>query len=109
MATIAAFVGQHIVRRMIILFGRASLIIFILAFTIFVSAISLGKQHYSASLFRFVKYIALETSNNLTPLNFKRLVITFVYNIGGVGISNMIGKIHQHEYMGFENLCKYDA
>ncbi|KAF6176363.1 hypothetical protein GIB67_011152 [Kingdonia uniflora] len=65
-ATIAAFVGQHVVRRMIIILGRASLIIFILAFTIFVSAISLG----------------------------------------GVGISNMIGKIERHEYMGFENLCK---
>ncbi|BFG18596.1 hypothetical protein CerSpe_048700 [Prunus speciosa] len=68
-ATVAALVGQHIVRRLIILFGRASLIIFILAFTIFVSAISLG----------------------------------------GVGISNMIWKIHQNEYMGFENLCKYDV
>lgn len=68
-ATFAALVGQHIVRRLIIVLGRASLIIFILAFTIFVSAISLG----------------------------------------GVGISNMIGKIHRHEYMGFENLCKYDA
>jgi len=42
-ATIAALVGQHIVRRLIILFGRASLIIFILAGTIFISAISLGK------------------------------------------------------------------
>ncbi|XP_071693309.1 sulfite exporter TauE/SafE family protein 3-like [Rutidosis leptorrhynchoides] len=67
-ATIAAFVGQHVVRRLIIILGRASLIIFILAFTIFVSAISLG----------------------------------------GVGISNMIDKIQQHEYMGFENLCKYE-
>ncbi|KAJ4708030.1 Sulfite exporter TauE/SafE family protein [Melia azedarach] len=67
-ATIAAFIGQHIVRKLIILLGRASLIIFILAFTIFVSAISLG----------------------------------------GVGISNMIWKIEQHEYMGFENLCKYN-
>ncbi|KAL5729230.1 hypothetical protein ACHQM5_002206 [Ranunculus cassubicifolius] len=66
-ATIAAFVGQHVVRRLITILGRASLIIFILAFTIFVSAISLG----------------------------------------GVGISNMIGKIQRHEYMGFENLCKY--
>lgn len=66
-ATIAAVVGQHIVRRLIILFGRASLIIFILAGTIFISAISLG----------------------------------------GVGIINMIHKIHNHEYMGFENLCKY--
>ncbi|ESR63869.1 hypothetical protein CICLE_v10008167mg [Citrus x clementina] len=67
-ATIAAFIGQHVVRKLIILLGRASLIIFILAFMIFVSAISLG----------------------------------------GVGISNMIGKFHRHEYMGFENLCKYD-
>ncbi|CAN4128184.1 unnamed protein product [Withania somnifera] len=66
--TVAAFIGQHIVRRMIMILGRASLIIFILAFTIFVSAVSLG----------------------------------------GVGISNMIGKIQHHEYMGFENLCKYD-
>ncbi|XP_027354997.1 sulfite exporter TauE/SafE family protein 3-like isoform X1 [Abrus precatorius] len=68
-ATIAALVGQHIVRKLIILFGRASLIIFILAFTIFVSAISLG----------------------------------------GVGISNMVGKIQSHEYMGFENICKYGS
>ncbi|XWS26312.1 hypothetical protein CRYUN_Cryun26dG0021300 [Craigia yunnanensis] len=68
-ATIAALVGQHIVRRLIIVFGRASLIIFILAFTIFVSAVSLG----------------------------------------GVGISNMIGKIERNEYMGFENLCKYEG
>ncbi|KAI8568795.1 hypothetical protein RHMOL_Rhmol02G0228200 [Rhododendron molle] len=65
-ATVAAFVGQHVVRKLIIVLGRASLIIFILAFMIFVSAISLG----------------------------------------GVGISNMIGKIDRHEYMGFENLCK---
>ncbi|XP_028124797.1 sulfite exporter TauE/SafE family protein 3-like [Camellia sinensis] len=68
-ATVAAFIGQHVVRKLIIILGRASLIIFILAITIFVSAISLG----------------------------------------GVGISNMIGKIKQHEYMGFEDLCKYDA
>ncbi|GMP94807.1 hypothetical protein CsSME_00044110 [Camellia sinensis var. sinensis] len=68
-ATIAALIGQHVVRRLIIILGRASLIIFILAFTIFVSAISLG----------------------------------------GIGIVNMIGKIQRQEYMGFENLCKYDA
>ncbi|KAH6760636.1 Sulfite exporter TauE/SafE family protein [Perilla frutescens var. frutescens] len=68
-ATVAAFIGQHVVRKLIIVLGRASIIIFILASTIFISAISLG----------------------------------------GVGISNMIGKIQRHEYMGFENLCKYDA
>lgn len=64
-ATIAALVGQHVVRKLISILGRASLIIFILAFTIFVSAISLG----------------------------------------GVGIADMIEKIENKEYMGFENLC----
>ncbi|XP_042520671.1 sulfite exporter TauE/SafE family protein 3-like [Macadamia integrifolia] len=41
-ATFAALIGQHVVRKVIKLLGRASLIIFILALTIFVSAISLG-------------------------------------------------------------------
>lgn len=41
-STVAAFVGQHVVRKLIAILGRASLIIFILSFTIFVSAISLG-------------------------------------------------------------------
>ncbi|XP_061980810.1 sulfite exporter TauE/SafE family protein 3-like isoform X2 [Populus nigra] len=68
-ATVSAFVGQFVVRKLINLLGRASLIIFILAFTIFVSAISLG----------------------------------------GVGIVNMIEKIEHHDYMGFENICSYEA
>ncbi|KAE8655093.1 DECREASED DNA METHYLATION 1 family protein [Hibiscus syriacus] len=63
-ATIAAFAGQHVVRRIIAVIGRASIIIFILALTIFVSAISLG----------------------------------------GVGIANMVKKLVNKEYMGFENL-----
>ncbi|XP_016562673.2 sulfite exporter TauE/SafE family protein 3 isoform X1 [Capsicum annuum] len=41
-AIVAALVGQHVVRRIISIVGRASVIIFILALTIFVSAISLG-------------------------------------------------------------------
>ncbi|KAG2722926.1 hypothetical protein I3843_02G127200 [Carya illinoinensis] len=41
-STIAAVIGQYVVRRVIAILGRASLIIFILATTIFVSAISLG-------------------------------------------------------------------
>lgn len=41
-ATVAALVGQYVVRKMISLFRRASLIIFVLAFTIFISAIFLG-------------------------------------------------------------------
>lgn len=43
-ATVAAFVGQHVVRRIIAILGRTSIIIFILALTIFVSAISLGMR-----------------------------------------------------------------
>ncbi|XVF24983.1 hypothetical protein REPUB_Repub13aG0174300 [Reevesia pubescens] len=41
-ATIAAFVGQHVVGKVIKMLGRASIIIFILAAMIFGSAISLG-------------------------------------------------------------------
>ncbi|KAE9600385.1 putative transmembrane protein TauE [Lupinus albus] len=68
-AAIAAYIGQHIINKLVNLFGRASLIIFVLAFTIFVSTIALG----------------------------------------GVGISDMIGKIKRNEYMGFEDLCNYDT
>ncbi|CAA0837259.1 Sulfite exporter TauE/SafE family protein [Striga hermonthica] len=41
-ATFAAIVGQHVVRKMVGILRRGSVIIFILAFTIFISAISLG-------------------------------------------------------------------
>ncbi|PNX97554.1 sulfite exporter TauE/SafE family protein, partial [Trifolium pratense] len=66
---IAALVGQHFLSKILKLFGRASIIIFILASIIFISAILLG----------------------------------------GVGISNMVNKIVNHEYMGFENICKYGS
>ncbi|OMO84373.1 Transmembrane protein TauE like protein [Corchorus olitorius] len=65
-ATIAAFTGQHVVRKIIAVLGRASIIIFILALTIFISAISLG----------------------------------------GVGIADMVEKLANEEYMGFQDLCK---
>ncbi|KAG2722923.1 hypothetical protein I3843_02G127100 [Carya illinoinensis] len=68
-STIAAIIGQYVVRKVIAILGRASLIIFILATTIFVSAISLG----------------------------------------GVGIANVIEDIQEKAYMGFENICTYDA
>ncbi|XP_074275983.1 sulfite exporter TauE/SafE family protein 3-like [Silene latifolia] len=51
-ATFAAFVGQVLVRRLIAILGRASLIIFILAFTIFVSAISLGGVGISNMIYK---------------------------------------------------------
>lgn len=66
---VAAYWGQHVIRRLIILLGRASLIIFTLAFVIFLSALTLG----------------------------------------GVGIVKMVHKIHNGEYMGFENLCTYHS
>ncbi|KAJ3694549.1 hypothetical protein LUZ60_010029 [Juncus effusus] len=66
---LSALIGQKSVGKIINILGRASLIIFILSFTIFISAISLG----------------------------------------GIGIFKMIGKIHRHEYMGFENMCKHQV
>ncbi|XP_028802243.1 sulfite exporter TauE/SafE family protein 3 isoform X2 [Neltuma alba] len=41
-AAISAYVGQYIIDKLVRLFGRASLIIFVVAFTIFVSTIALG-------------------------------------------------------------------
>ncbi|XP_020216076.1 sulfite exporter TauE/SafE family protein 3 [Cajanus cajan] len=41
-ATAAALSGQHLVRKLIAILGRTSLIIFILSLTVFVSGISLG-------------------------------------------------------------------
>ncbi|KAI7733731.1 hypothetical protein M8C21_002951 [Ambrosia artemisiifolia] len=37
------------------------------------------------------------------------LLKRFPVPYGGVGISDMIGKIERHEYMGFEDLCKYEV
>lgn len=103
-ATIAAFIGQHIIRKLVILLGRASLIIFILAFTIFVSAVSLG-EHYCFLSFGPLKY-NFQITSKYVNLNSEMICICL---LGGVGISNMIGKIQRHEYMGFDNLCKYEA
>ncbi|XP_047318519.1 sulfite exporter TauE/SafE family protein 3-like [Impatiens glandulifera] len=66
-ATVAAFTGQYVVRKIIAVLGRTSIIIFILAFTILVSAVCLG----------------------------------------GVGIKDMVEKLQNQEYMGFEDLCNY--
>ncbi|WCJ40770.1 Sulfite exporter TauE/SafE family protein [Euphorbia peplus] len=64
-SVIAVFIGQHVVRKIISILGRASIIIFVLSFTIFVSATSLG----------------------------------------GVGIVDMVQKIENGNYMGFDNIC----
>ncbi|KAK7261583.1 hypothetical protein RIF29_27897 [Crotalaria pallida] len=41
-AAVAAFIGQDIISKLVKRFGRASLIIFVLSFTVFVSTITLG-------------------------------------------------------------------
>ncbi|KAF9690000.1 hypothetical protein SADUNF_Sadunf01G0150500 [Salix dunnii] len=52
-ATIAAVAGQHVVRKLISILGRASLIIFILASTIFVSAILVGGAGMASMIKKF--------------------------------------------------------
>ncbi|GAB4842230.1 hypothetical protein Ancab_012196 [Ancistrocladus abbreviatus] len=51
-ALVSALAGQYVVRKLIAILGRASLIIFILAFTIFVSAISLGGVGISDMIYK---------------------------------------------------------
>ena len=53
-STIAAFVGQHVVRKLINILGRASIIIFTLSLTIFVSALSLGMISHSSFMQVFI-------------------------------------------------------
>lgn len=62
MATIAALVGQHVVTKVIAMIGRASLIIFILAATIFISAISLGMCHLGANMHIFLGVLFIDFS-----------------------------------------------
>jgi hypothetical protein len=95
LAFFAAIVGQRVARKLIGLLGRASLIIFILSFTIFISALSLGTG------FPPLGQPSAHMVSNPTQKALK--------SAGGVGISNAIHKIVQHEYMGFDNICKYDA
>ncbi|MED6124444.1 hypothetical protein PIB30_058957 [Stylosanthes scabra] len=61
-ATVAALIGQHIVRKLIAVLGRASLIIFILSLTIFVSALSLGGEGIADIIHRIEhkKYMGFE-------------------------------------------------
>lgn len=113
-------VGQHVVGKIINLVGRASLIIFILTFTIFVTVISLGEHgfgkrngHNSFQLLQFkCEYDKVKLLATLSFYHEKELSSNKVfcfYLTGGVGISNMIKKIEKKKYMGFENLCKYSA
>ncbi|KAL9405654.1 hypothetical protein Peur_002626 [Populus x canadensis] len=62
-ATIAAVVGQHVVRKLISILGRASLIIFILASTIFVSAILVGGAGMASMIEKFERkeYMGFES------------------------------------------------
>lgn len=91
LSIIAAFTDQHMIRRLIILLGRASLIIFILALTIFVSAISLGKDSLDSDALK---------SQSFWMSNILLWVAT-----GGVVVAHMVEKLERRQHMGFENLC----
>lgn len=67
-ATVAALVGQYVVRKIISIVGRASVIIFILAFTIFVSALSLGKFLPFSFHLHLLSYLKLLLSTNYDSL-----------------------------------------
>lgn len=56
-AMVAAYCGQHVVRKIIALLGRASIIIFVLAFTIFISSLTLGMftNHFLITFFLIKK------------------------------------------------------
>lgn len=45
MTIISAFAGQHVAGKVVKKLGKASFIIFILAFTVFVSSLTLGMYH----------------------------------------------------------------
>ncbi|KAK6773462.1 hypothetical protein RDI58_028700 [Solanum bulbocastanum] len=85
--TVAALVGSHVVDEIIRTVNRVSVIIFILSFTIFVSALSLGKF----LLFSFRLHIL---SYNLKLSR-------------GVGIADAVQRIKEGQYMGFDNICAY--
>jgi hypothetical protein len=42
-------------------------------------------------------------------LYWKQLKILSAQSAGGVGIANVVHRMERHQYMGFENLCKYGA
>ncbi|KAG2410339.1 Sulfite exporter TauE/SafE family protein [Vigna angularis] len=88
-ATAAALVGQHLVRKVIAILGRTSLIIFILALTVFVSGISLGKCIFARFLWILSSFSGQQ------------------YHTRGVGIANLIKRIEKKENMGFGDLCSY--
>jgi hypothetical protein len=99
LAFLAAIVGQRVVRKLIDLLGRASIIVFILSFMIFISALSLGTRFPSPhSQCKCATITWFQTGHQALK-----------FCAGGVGISNTIHKIARHEYMGFENICKYEA
>lgn len=93
-ATFAALVGQLVVRKIVGLLGRASLIIFILAFTIFVSAVSLGM-------------LVFHVSSSLRPRKFNAIYAT-LFLTGWVGIATIIGDVNGDYYMWFYNFCEYE-
>ncbi|KAG2241346.1 hypothetical protein Bca52824_096671 [Brassica carinata] len=83
-ATIAALVGQHVVRRLIAVLAEHP------------SSSSSSPPRFLSAPYHLVH-------------DLPRSPKTISLNFSGVGIVNMMGKLQRHEYMGFENLCKYSG
>ncbi|KAI3977456.1 hypothetical protein MKX01_000369 [Papaver californicum] len=73
-AILAALVGQHVVRKLINFLGRTSLIIFILAVTIFVSSIFLGKNHLYVTFDLFSLLFTGDAKKTLSTLQIPEYV-----------------------------------
>ncbi|EXB74510.1 hypothetical protein L484_026205 [Morus notabilis] len=52
------------------------------------------------------KVISLIGRASLIIFILSSMIFVSAITLGGVGIANAVEKIHNHEYMGFENICK---
>lgn len=93
--------GQHIVRKLVALLGRASLIIFVLALTIFASAISLGELKLSAQSLKYK--LAIAFAIEVVKIENVKFMLCVA---GGASISDLVIRLHRKEHMGFQDICR---
>ncbi|CAN6716203.1 unnamed protein product [Malus baccata var. baccata] len=96
---LAGFWGQFLVRRVVSILKRASIIVFILSSVIFASAITMGKNIF---FFLFKPKISCScyfiTIGVLIPC-------LCVFFSGVIGIKMSLQMISNHEFMGFLDFC----
>jgi hypothetical protein len=105
-AFVAAIIGQHCVRKLIAWLGRASLIVFILASMIFLSALTLGRDFGTVFTLPDCKLNKNSQEAGEQLFFFAENHASSLVIAGGVGISNIVHRMERHQYMGFESLCK---